>query len=259
MGFRERCAVNLAPIFLRLALGLTFIWAGAAKVFDERPVRGEDAAALANLGVLAAAPKTAPAAEPVPAPAAAPAQEPQKPAGGPPALMQLVPQAAPAAGYTAADFPGDVNVRALHTSLTLRLLAAARPPEGRMPLWPPRLGEGKWPVYAAWAAALTELVGGCWLVLGLFTRLAALGLTGVMVGAMWLTQFGPAIQSGSTYLGFIPRQAAFAVNECGTPVYATLWWQVALLGGALALFFAGSGALAIDRALFGGAAPSKPD
>ncbi|MCC6675638.1 MAG: DoxX family protein [Phycisphaerales bacterium] len=262
MGFRDRCAVSVAPFFLRVALGLTFIWAGSAKIFDEKPVRGADAAALANLGVIAAPPKAAPAVTPTPTPAPvtppAPASAPEKPAGGPPALLQVAPQAAPSGVYTAEDFPTDINVRAVHKSLTLRLLSAANPSDGQMPLWPARLAQGRWPVYAAWAAALTELVGGCWLLLGLFTRLAAMGVAGVMVGAMWLTQFGPAMQTGQTYLGFIPRHPVFAADSCGMPVYAMLLWQLALLGGALSLLFSGSGALAIDRALFGGGSPSKP-
>lgn len=263
MGFRDRCAVSVAPIFLRIALGVTFLWAGAAKVFEEAPVRGEDAAVLANLGVISAPPKAPTPVEPVVTPPAgsAPAVTPPAPPAdkgpGAPALMQLAQPPGTIPGYTAADFQSEVYVRALHKSLTLRLINAARPAEG-MPLWPPRLAEGKWPIYFAWAVAMTELIGGCWLLLGLFTRFAAAGLTCVMLGAVWLTQLGPAIQSGHAYLGFLPRHPIFGVNDCGTPLYATLMWLLALLGGSLALFFMGSGALAIDRALFGGGSPSKP-
>lgn len=276
MGFRDRCAVSVAPIFLRVALGLTFIWAGASKVFDEKPVRGADAAVLANMGVIAAPSRgsvitTPPAPTPAPIPAPTPITEPaapvvpdktpDQPTGGPPALMQLAQPGTstlPVAVYTADDFPNDVNVRAVHKSLTLRLVNAAKPADGQMPLWPARLAEGKWPVYAAWAAALTELIGGCWLLLGLFTRFAAAGLAGVMLGAIWLTQVGPAMQTGQTYLGFLPRYAIFGANDCGTPLYTMLLWQFTLLCGALSLFFSGAGTLAIDRALFGGGSPSRP-
>lgn len=267
MGFRDRCAVSVAPIFLRLALGVTFIWAGSAKVFDEKPVTGADAAILANLGVLSAPPKAAPPAATEPAPTPGPTESappatptptptPKQPAGGPPALLQLATPAAPAPGYTAEDFPTEVQVRAVHL-LTLHLVHSANPPDGKMALWPDRLAQGRWPVYAAWAVALTELIGGCWLILGLFTRFAALGIACVMLGAMWLTQFGPAIQTGQTYLGFIPRHPIFGLNAGGMPLYGTLMWQMVLLAGALALLFAGSGALAIDRALFG-RAPAHP-
>lgn len=284
MGFRDQCASSVAPIFLRVALGVTFIWAGAGKVFKEGPVSGEDAAILANLGVVAAAPKTAPTpATPAPvidpAPASTPTTPPAAPAdagktsGGPPALMRLVQttpdgstptaggnQLGPAAAtgsYTAEDFPSTVNVRMVHF-LTLSLVRSAHPADNKMPLWPPPLAQGRWPVYLAWAVALTELVGGCWLVLGLFTRFAAFGIAGVMLGAMWLSQFGPAIHAKSTYLGFIPKHGAFEMNNCGMPLYMTLMWQFMLFCGAMALFFTGSGALAVDRALFGRSSPSKP-
>lgn len=268
MGFREQCAVSVAPIFLRVALGVTFIWAGAGKVFEDAPVKGEDAAILANLGLVDAPPKVAPQAPVLPAPQTAPPAAPSSgpasappapaPAGGPPALLQTVQPALSTTPYTAEDFPNDINVRMVHRGLTLSLVRAAAPADGKMPLWPPALAKDRWPVYFAWAAALTELVGGCWVLLGLFTRFSAFMIAGVMFVAMWLSQFGPAIQSGATYLGFIPKHPLWGVNEGGMPFYGVLMWQLALFCSSMALVFTGAGALAIDRALFGGASPSKP-
>jgi hypothetical protein len=63
------CGSNVAPIFLRLALGLTFLWAGWNKVFNQIEVQGEPAAILANLGVISPpAPGVTPAPNTLPVP-----------------------------------------------------------------------------------------------------------------------------------------------------------------------------------------------
>src|SRR5690606_35642404 len=113
----------------------------------------------------------------------------------------------PAPTYTAANFPDEVQVRLLH-QLSLQLYRAAHPEAGKMPLWPQAIGEGHWPGYLARAVTLTELGGGSLVVLGLFTLLSALALGGVMIGAMWLTAIGPAVQKGDTILGFLPNLSA---------------------------------------------------
>ena len=58
------------------------------------------------------------------------------------------------------------------------------------------------------------------------------------------------LPAGDTSVAVNVNGPIFGVNDCGSPLYATLMWQLALLGGALSLLFSGSGALAIDRALF---------
>ncbi len=42
---------SIAPIFLRLALGVTFVWAGLGKLEGEMRISGEPAAILANMGL----------------------------------------------------------------------------------------------------------------------------------------------------------------------------------------------------------------
>jgi len=139
--------------------------------------------------------------------------------------------------------------------LALSLHHAANPGvddqgQALMPLWPDALAKGTLPVVFAWVAAILELVCGAAMLIGFFTRLAALPLAGTMLTAMWLTQIGPAIQSGSAVLGFLPP-GMFEMGASG-PVYTHLFWQFALLMSALAIFLMGPGALSIDRLIFGG-------
>lgn len=347
MKLSQRIALAWTPLCLRLALGVTFIWAGAGKVVEFMEVQGQSAATLANMGVALApaashtpppatvpppangAPKPAGPDRPLPPADANPSQkEPEKPAGAkaapkpgakrsqphhpddgantparpadgptappgagkgkvvpvsrprtttaaldePPTPPGTVPtdgatgpipaakaQTAPASNAsgpsgsarTAADFPEPVRVRRLY-GLALLLHAAANPtpaPDGkpRMPLWPPQAATGALPVYFAWAAAMTELVGGGLVLVGLLTRLSALAQAGVMAVALWLTQIGPAMQSGRTLLGFLPDRPPFSV-EGWMPVL----WIFALLMAALALFFSGPGVAALDQVIFGG-------
>jgi len=116
-------------------------------------------------------------------------------------------------------------------------------------LWPSFLAGNLVIKVLAWAAVLTELVGGAFLLLGLLTRLSALGIAGTMVGAMALTSIGPAIVGDQSFLGFLP-----ALNY-GSPGWVGAWqpwlFQFVLLLMALSLLLTGAGAVSIDRRLFG--------
>lgn len=246
---------SLAPLLLRLSLGVTFLWAGMGKLFAEFPVSGEQAAYLANHHAL----------EKVPArPGDPPVSEPKAPSGGA--------SAAPAHGttlvafqgpqtFSAADFPDPVQTRRVN-GIALMLRGAANPAPREdgstpFPLWPKVAGEGRWPIVAAWCVAITELAGGGLLLVGLLTRLAALSVAGAMTGAIWLTEVGPAIQSGKTALGFLPVRETYAV-ALSPGGYVSLLWQVALLTSALAVALLGPGMLAMDSAMFGRAPSPKP-
>lgn len=315
MRKRDSAALAIAPLFLRAVLAATFLWAGLGKFMHTFEVQGEDAAILANYGVIPnphaptrdtpstgsdAADEPIPPAEESPAPGA---EDGQTPNDGPQALLEgstgtmplgnaqcptvsladhTQPSVAglrPAAPVrrvswqtteeqprilaTAADFPDAVEVRG-YAGLVLLLHSAIHPgldPEDsspRMQLWPdfdPDTEYDPWPRYAALAAGLAELIGGILIGIGLLTRLSAFSLANVMLVAMWLTVIGPAIQSGDTLLGVLPKHDVFDIDAWTTPL-----WQLSLLGAALALLFAGPGTLSMDRLLLGRAKkpPPKP-
>lgn len=228
MDLRERIGLNFPPVLLRLMLATIFIWAGLGKIMSHTEYAGERAAALANMGAISPAP-----------------------AGG---------TAITSRPYTAADFPEPVRALRVH-GLALTIHRAAHPlpvapPNGGAPvqpraIWPASLGDGAWPRSLAWAAAFTELIGGVCLLAGLLTRLWALAIAGIMLGAIWLTEIGPAIQAGQTVLGFLPAYERFAPLE-----WQRLMFQFALLMSAVALVFLGPGRASIDHALFG---PSRDE
>ncbi len=270
-----RCSTGavLAPVFLRAALAVTFIWAGLGKLIPQMPVDPGQASVLASMGIALPAAGTSSIASPAGnAPADAPArplppQDPQHttPKPGPdspiaptPSERAVRPDSAPAAP-TGAQEPGpatsaaagsasDVRVRRLW-GLALRINSSAHPaPDAagkpRMKLWPAVLGDGNWPRYLAIAVLIAELGGGVLVAFGFLTRLGAAMLVGVMLGAIWLDQLGPAIQSGQTVLLVLPAHDAWDVAA-----WRPLLWQFSLLCSAFALMLLGAGAPSLDRAL----------
>lgn len=294
MGARERLAVGVAPFFIRVALGLTFLWAGAVKLFSDTEYKGEQAAALANMGVAIMPSRTAtpptpqppvsptttpsgaapaqpgnpanppvmqPPAQPIPmgepeSPRKAPKGEADplaatmfvQPAGG----SQPAPAPAPPPKFTASDFPTPVSLRRVF-QLALGIEAAAKIPaeaKNRFELWPRMFAQGERPVYFAFAAAITELVGGAMVLLGVFGRLGALSLAWIMLVAMWLTQIGPAVQMDRTVLLILPNWPWYDLES-----WQHLLYQFMLFMAAIALFFSGSGGASIDSMLASGSAP----
>ena len=77
----------------------------------------------------------------------------------------------------------------------------------------------------------------------------------VMSVAMWLTQFGPAIQAGTTQLLFLPAHPAKDLQA-----WMPLFWQFSLWCSAMAVLCLGAGALSLDGLFFmkSGAPPAKP-
>jgi len=83
------------------------------------------------------------------------------------------------------------------------------------------------PSYASYATGIVELFGGCLLILGLFTRIAALMLAAVMAGALWK-------------VGFV--KGVLAVPQYQLPLAVGV--------GVLALAAFGAGMISLDYAIF---------
>ncbi len=155
------------------------------------------------------------------------------------------------ADRTGSDFPEPLECQRVY-SIALMISKAADPgltPDSQpiTPTMPAMLATGPWPKVLAWSAAITEVVAGAFLVLGLLTRLSALGTLGVMLVAMWMTQIGPAaLHSTDAILGFIPNNQPW--YDPGS--YSNLLWQLALVSMSLAVMFLGSGAIGLDRLFF---------
>jgi len=153
--------------------------------------------------------------------------------------------------YSPEDFPGTYRAQRVGgVALLLSkagnpgLDAESNPIRATMPAW---VAAERWPLYFAWAAAITELLAAVLLLFGVLTRLGGAMIISVMVIAMWLTQFGPAFMGlRPSYFGFIPASA----DPWAPQSYATLLWQMSCFAMATAVFMLGSGPIGFDRALF---------
>lgn len=253
MGFRDTLASTIGPIFLRAALGVTFVWLGVGKLVATEPVTPEQAALLANMGV--------PVADPAKEPPKDTPKDPPKDAKkeAPPAAATAAPKPL-ASAFSPGDFAPTSRVPRMYVEVSLVIDQASKPAtdaNGKQvgPIWPAAAAQGAWPKYLAWAVTGCDLVLGGFVLVGLLTRLSALALAGHMMGAVWLVVIGPAYRSGTAVLGFLPNHDAFDVNAWMKPL-----WILLLLCSTLALVCVGSGGLSLDRGLTnkGGGAPKKP-
>lgn len=384
-AMRNRWGQLVAPLPLRIVLGLTFLWAGLSKIEGEFLVQGDTAATLASMGVdrlreegqrnLRAVPPTQPVAQPVPQPAQSPSATPpasqpgqqptqqpnpqpsQQPSQQPSPVGPPVPEApslAPPVGpaptpdqpspevpkpeqskpqqntpdqgkrdqagskpeqraeredsqrafpvlaqglvphgflaqvtappspsdantsakaeilYHAGMFPQPVSIKRLYGVSLLMYRAGNPPPRASASaaaspnsspvtltpnepskLLPSFLTKGTRPLAFAWMLAIGEVIAGVLLLIGLLTRVAATWCALVMIGAIWLTELGPAVQAGNALFGFLPQR-----NMWEPELWKSLFWQVSMLGCSLSLAFMGSGSLGLDKRLFPDTPPS---
>lgn len=250
---------RIAPLFLRLAVGIIFVIAGLGKFFADMEVSGADAALLANQGVRFSVPT--PPAPPPEKPADKPADQPaEKPVespnstrpNGPPPLMRLQGTPRP---YTAEDFPDPIPVQRVYGIALLVHRCAAPPPgpdgKARMQLLPGFLGARPWPATLAWTVGLVEIVAGVFIFFGLITRLSAFLIAGVMAGAIWLTEIGPAMQAGNTVLLVLPNRPLF------DGAWMVLYFQFTLLMASISLLLTGAGAISLDAVWLAPRSPAR--
>lgn len=153
--------------------------------------------------------------------------------------------------FTASDFPGDYTVQRV-AGIALMISHAGNPGyddhSSVLPATlPAKIASERWPIYLAWAAAISELLAAVLLFFGLMTRFAALMLIGTMLVAIWLTQIGPAVVGlTDAYLGFIPK----ADNPWSPASYKDLFFQLSCLTMAAAVMLLGSGPIGLDRAIW---------
>jgi putative oxidoreductase len=95
------------------------------------------------------------------------------------------------------------------------------------------------PVFLAWAVTLLEVVGGAFIIIGLLSRLIALLLAIDMVVAILLV---------TIHVGFLSSSGKSGIEL-----------NLLLIGGFLAILFAGPGSISVDRLLEGGRATGRSD
>lgn len=295
MTFAQKLAVHIAPIFLRLVLGITFLWAGLGKVLTDIPVTSENAPALVRMkaipqsqalhllppgftidapseNVSTPTPDENPPPENSEPPADPPADPPENPGQGDGFFND--PETTPPEqgdggndpGGSAAleptlilvqdSTPADLAVKGLY-GVSLAVVAASSEStdadgKTKSRLIPEFAGKGEMPKYLGWAAAISEIFAGGFLLIGFMTRISALAVVGVMGVAIWLTNIGPAAMGhlDHTVLGILPGPGPDG-SIFDPALYTQLGWQLALLAGGLTLLFAGAGTLSLDRLLFG--------
>lgn len=272
MTFGQKLAFHIAPVFLRLALGVTFLWAGLGKLIPEDfQVSPQNASALVAMHAVEAAkvqgfldlaqpdgettseesnPDNDPPSDPADSDEAGPGDSDDDNGGGSASTQDHAIVLAQG-GDSDDDLP---ELKRLF-GVAVMVAHAANPPiaddgTARSALLPKFMGDGATPKYLGWATAIAEVFVGGFLLIGFMARLSGLVAAGVMAMAMWLTQIGPAAMGHvPAKLGFLPFPESRSFFDIG--FYTELGWQLALLAGALALLFSGAGVLSLDRILFG--------
>lgn len=293
MTLRQSMAVSAAPVFLRLALAVVFLWAGVGKL-QPASFSPEQAARLANMGERGFLPQAPPAAPSAPAttpsgqgaampllalaqqqqepaeqeqPAEKPAEQPvEQPAEQTPSEQPAEQSEQPSQADEQQTQPATTPKIGLTAAdyagpvqgrqlfhIALLVDAAAHPDDGVRAIWPASMAKGRQPIWIAWAVALTEIAGGALVLVGALARLAGLALAGVMLGAAWLTSIGPYLLGG--------QQGWLGVLPPADNFQAwqTLLLQLTVFCCAMALFCTGAGWLSVDRLVFGKPGGAKAD
>jgi len=228
MSTSQAAAVHVVPFIARLVLCAAFVPAGYAKIFEHAEVSAEGRARLDAIGWSWTPPESG-------------ASGAEGADGGP---ISDVRTAAYTSGAQSAPAPAtategsssapETTAAGPTTVLGVERLALAID-AAHLPA----------PRVTAWLVAITELLGGFLILIGLFSRLCALGLTAVMCGAIALTSLD-ALKAHPMLIGMPPE------------LLQHFLLQAALLALALGVLLAGPGCLSVDQALFGKPAKVHP-
>jgi len=103
------------------------------------------------------------------------------------------------------------------------------------------------PVWLAWATALTELIGGVLILIGLFSRVWGLGLAIIMGVAFYTTTL-----MGDE--GLLASGLSYLITDTGLNMehFPGMFLQLSLFVLAFGVFLTGGGAMSLDRMLFRG-------
>ena len=278
MTFGQKLAYHIAPLFMRVVVGVTLLWAGLGRLIPEDyPVSPQNARALVDMGAveeakvrgfLDADPSASPVSEevtngdpssdnddagedtdPGSTGGADPDSDNATDGGSASTLDHAITLAQDA------DANDDLPVLKRLYEVAVVVSHAANPGpndagETPSPILPSFMGDKSTPKYLGWAAAVAEIFAGGFLLIGFMARLSGLTAACVMAMAMWLTNIGPAVMGHvPAKFGFLPFPESQSFFD--TPFYVELGWQLALLAGGLTLLFSGAGALSLDRILFG--------
>ena len=214
MGFSRVASLHLVPLLARIALCVVFVPIGWNKIMTVETFTGERAAAVR--GLLAEGGSTKATDE-----TGAEGDDEGDPATPVPSATSV---ATPPTTSTGEE---PISARGVYGLAVM--LAANDVPR---------------PVIAAWVAASVELVGGALLLIGLLSRIWALGLAFAMGVAFTLTSWPVLLEVGPFALDLAAFNRAAA--------------QVGLGTLALGVLLGGPGAVAIDHGIFG-SGRAKPD
>jgi uncharacterized membrane protein YphA (DoxX/SURF4 family) len=222
MSLSQSASVNLVPLFARIVLCLAFVPMGWNKLMQDVEFSGEDAKRLREMKVVAR-----PDADPAIALASLVSQAP-------------TPAAPPASALPTSDEPAPPEARPGTEAATGTGEPVRAKGLFRIALLLDRQG-WSYQVPLAWIAAITELVGGVCVLIGLFTRFWSMGLAIAMAVAFKLTSVAPLADVG--------------LFSMGLEQYNRTMVQLALFALAAGLVCSGAGSLSLDRGLFRGTGP----
>jgi len=229
MSLSQSASLNLVPLLARIVLCLAFVPMGWNKLMQDVEYSGEDAKRLRELKVVASAD-----ADPGFALASLAAERPAEEA-----LPNQSQAAPPASPLPTSDEPAPPTARTASDAGSGTGEPVRAKGLFRISLLLDRQG-WSYQVPLAWIAAITELVGGVCVLIGLFTRFWSMGLAVAMGVAFRLTSLVAFSDIGLFSMGIDQYNRTIA--------------QMALFALAAGLVCSGAGALSLDRGLFRGSA-----